>query len=102
MAHEHRPDLMLLDINLMSGGMDGISAARAIRADPEIEGTSLVALSADASDANIQEALAAGFDEFLAKPLDIDRLWQLCGSVLDEFSETECRKYFRHCGYRYT
>ena len=31
-----------------------------------------------------------------------DRLWQLCGNVLDLFSESECRNYFRHCGYRYT
>ena len=25
-----------------------------------------------------------------------------CGSLLDQFSESECRNYFRHCGYRYT
>jgi len=28
-------------------------------------------------------------------------LVDLCGSVLDLFNETECRNYFRHCGYRY-
>jgi transposase len=28
-------------------------------------------------------------------------LVELCGSVLDLFTETECRNYFRHCGYRY-
>lgn len=32
----------------------------------------------------------------------VDRLWQLCGSALDEFDEPECRNYFKHCGYRYT
>ena len=31
-----------------------------------------------------------------------DKLWQLCGEVLDLFSESECRNYFRHCGCRYT
>jgi transposase len=31
-----------------------------------------------------------------------DKLWQLCGKVLDLFSESECRSYFKHCGYRYT
>ena len=31
-----------------------------------------------------------------------DKLWKLCGEVLDLFSETECRNYIRHCGYRYT
>ena len=30
-----------------------------------------------------------------------EKLWQLCGSVLTLFTETECRNYFRHCGYRY-
>jgi transposase len=30
-----------------------------------------------------------------------DKLWQLCGRVLDLFTETECRNYFQHCGYRY-
>jgi transposase len=31
-----------------------------------------------------------------------EKLWQLCGQVLDLFTETECRNYIRHCGYRYT
>jgi transposase len=31
-----------------------------------------------------------------------EKLWQLCGQVLDLFTETECRNYLRHCGYRYT
>jgi transposase len=31
-----------------------------------------------------------------------DKLWQLCGQVLDLFTESECRNYLRHCGYRYT
>lgn len=31
----------------------------------------------------------------------VDKLWDLCGRILDEFTEHECRNYFRHCGYRY-
>lgn len=31
----------------------------------------------------------------------VDKLWDLCGRILDEFSPAECRNYFRHCGYRY-
>lgn len=31
-----------------------------------------------------------------------EKLWQLCGRVLDLFQESECRNYLRHCGYRYT
>jgi transposase len=32
----------------------------------------------------------------------VDKLWELCGSILDQFTEHECRNYFEHCGYRYT
>jgi transposase len=32
----------------------------------------------------------------------VDKLWKLCGSLLDHFTEAECRNYFRHCGYRST
>jgi transposase len=30
-----------------------------------------------------------------------EKLWQLCGQVLELFTECECRNYLRHCGYRY-
>lgn len=29
----------------------------------------------------------------------VDKLWDLCGSILEAFTEIECRNYFRHCGY---
>jgi transposase len=32
----------------------------------------------------------------------VDKLWELCGSILDQFTELECRNYFKHCGYRFT
>jgi transposase len=32
----------------------------------------------------------------------IDKLWDLCGRLLETFTSTECRNYFKHCGYRYT
>ena len=31
-----------------------------------------------------------------------EKLWRLCGTVLDLFTESECRNYIAHCGYRYT
>src|SRR5262249_31527267 len=31
----------------------------------------------------------------------VEALWRRCGQLLDHFQETECRNYFRHCGYRY-
>jgi len=32
----------------------------------------------------------------------VDKLWELCARILDEFQEPECRRYFKHCGYRYS
>jgi transposase len=32
----------------------------------------------------------------------VDKLWELCSKILDQFTENECRNYFKHCGYRYT
>ena len=32
----------------------------------------------------------------------VDKLWDLCGRILDEFTQEECLNYFKHCGYRYT
>ena len=37
-----------------------------------------------------------------AKQRAVDGLWNTCGKVLDQFSESEFRNYFRHAGYRYT
>lgn len=31
----------------------------------------------------------------------VDKLWTLCGHILEKFTENECRSYFKHCGYRY-
>lgn len=31
-----------------------------------------------------------------------EKLWKLCGRVLDLFTESECRNYLQHCGYRYS
>jgi hypothetical protein len=31
----------------------------------------------------------------------VDALWNLCGRILNQLSDEECRNYFKHCGYRY-
>jgi len=37
-----------------------------------------------------------------AKNRSLEQLWNTCGSILDHFTESEFRNYFRHAGYRYT
>jgi CheY-like chemotaxis protein len=68
---DKRYDLLLTDIHMP--GMDGIEAAKAIRADETAAGrsrTPIVALTADALEDGKQACQAAGMDGFLTKPVD--------------------------------
>jgi len=55
-------------------------------------------------DFNPIEQVFAKFKTLLrtAAERTVAALWRRCGDALDHFQETECRNYFRHCGYRYT
>jgi two-component system cell cycle response regulator DivK len=52
---------------------DGYGALRKIRASPALKDTLVVAVTAEASVEQMTKARTAGFDGFLAKPLDMDR-----------------------------
>jgi CheY-like chemotaxis protein len=66
---EH-PDLVLLDLDLP--GADGFQVLDGVRAEPQIERTPLVAFTAFAMVGEKQRVLAAGFDGYIAKPIDPD------------------------------
>jgi two-component system, chemotaxis family, CheB/CheR fusion protein len=72
-----RPDLAIVDLGLPI--MSGFELARRVRANPANTRLRLVALSGYGQDADIQAALASGFDEHLTKPPDPDRLERLLG-----------------------
>jgi CheY-like chemotaxis protein len=65
-----RPDVVLCDVGLPE--LDGYAVARAIRADPEIAATYLVAVTGYASPDDQRRAADAGFDRHLAKPVPVD------------------------------
>lgn len=67
-GHE-APDLILLDIGLP--GMDGYEVLRALRNDPATAAIPVVALTAYAMSGDDQRALEAGFDGYIAKPIDV-------------------------------
>ena len=73
LARAERPALILMDINLP--GMDGYAALAALKADPVTRPIPVVALSANAMPADIERGLAAGFADYLTKPLDFTRLY---------------------------
>lgn len=71
LAREQQPDLILLDVNLP--GMNGYEAFERLQAVPGLEDTPVVAITAHAMPPDIDRGLAAGFAEYLSKPLDIQR-----------------------------
>ena len=74
-VEKFHPDVVLLDIGMP--GMDGYEVARRIRANPEHEKISLIALTGWGQDEDRQRSQAAGFNHHLVKPADIGRLRQL-------------------------
>ena len=75
-------DLILLDLKMPN--MDGYEATRQIRALPDAAkaGIPIFAMTANAFEEDRQNALKAGMDGHIAKPLDIPHLLQVLADVL--------------------
>ncbi len=71
LAEVHRPDLILLDIQMP--GMDGYEVLRVLKASDPPHKAPVVALTANAMRGDVARGLAAGFDDYLTKPLDVPR-----------------------------
>ena len=69
LARERHPQLVLMDVGLP--GMDGVEALVRLRADPATAGIPVAALTAFAMKDDRERFLAAGFDAYLEKPLDV-------------------------------
>jgi PAS domain S-box-containing protein len=67
-ARTQRPDLILLDIQLP--GIDGYEVLRRLRAQEATRDIPVIAISANALRADIERGRAAGFDDYLTKPID--------------------------------
>jgi CheY-like chemotaxis protein len=68
---QHAPDLILMDIALP--GMDGLTLAKLLKADPSTKGIRIVAVTAFAMRGDEERMLAAGCDGYLPKPIDTRR-----------------------------
>jgi len=73
--YAQQPHLVLMDWRMPV--LDGVELTRIIRADKSFTQPRIIMLTANAFDENRREALAAGVDEFMSKPIDIDVLYQM-------------------------
>jgi CheY-like chemotaxis protein len=69
-ACEILPDLILMDIRLP--GMDGLEATKILKSTPETKHIPVLAVSASAFERDRRQALAAGCDTYITKPLSYD------------------------------
>ncbi len=76
-----RCKVLISDIRL-PGSMDGFQAVSVLRADPELRAVRAIALTAQAFPEDRTAALAAGFDEYLAKPVSLAKLREVVAQLL--------------------
>ena len=69
LATEHVPDLVLMDIQLPD--INGVEALGRLRADEHTASIPVLALTAQAMEGDRERFLAAGFDGYLSKPVNI-------------------------------
>ncbi|HKE58019.1 MAG TPA: response regulator [Pyrinomonadaceae bacterium] len=80
LAIEEQPDLILMDLSLPV--IDGLAATRLIRKNTHMNETPIVAVSAHDTADFESEALTAGCDRYITKPIDFNQLEKLIKELL--------------------
>ena len=78
----------MLDVNMP--GMDGYEVLQIFKADPLLQAIPVIAISANAMQSDIDRSMAAGFTDYLTKPVDIEHLLLTINRILthDENGES--------------
>lgn len=80
MARQVHPHLILMDVQMP--GIDGLEATRLLRRDAEFRQTPIIALTALAMPGDRERCLAAGANEYLTKPVNLPKLFQLIKTLI--------------------
>jgi CheY-like chemotaxis protein len=80
-ADREIPGIIFVDINLPR--MDGIDCFKALRSNPDLANSKIIAISADVLPEQIAIAVEAGFDDYITKPIDVDQI----NGILDSFTK---------------
>ena len=75
MARTAKPDLILMDINMPE--MNGIQAFKELQNWQETKDIPVIAISANAMESDIDQALETGFTAYLTKPLNISNFLEI-------------------------
>ena len=77
LVNQFKPDLIFMDIQMPI--MDGLDACTLIKkSQPDL---TIIAVTANVMDEDISHYMASGFDHYLAKPLEIQSLYELCSQL---------------------
>jgi PAS domain S-box-containing protein len=74
LTHSEQPSLILMDIQMPK--VDGLQAITTIRQNPQLVGVPIIALTALAMEGDRERCLAAGANDYLAKPVQLKQLNQ--------------------------
>lgn len=80
LAKEHLPDLILLDIQMPV--MNGFTALNVLREAPETKNIKVIAMTSFAMTGDKERIMAAGFDDYISKPIDTRELPKLVERML--------------------
>jgi len=72
------PDIELVLMDIMMPEMDGLTAMREIRKLPGMDRLPIIALTAKAMSSDRQRCLDAGANDYISKPIEVDKLLSLC------------------------